>query len=177
MSFDNDETTPSTDSDLKQATHNRVKIIDYDKLKDYNDIDELLPKPKSAFILLYEHAPNQGHWTVVGRDVDDNYFHFCSYGSDVDEPLNWTPTNVRAGLGAGIKHLSRLFNGREVLYNSTPFQDENSDEATCGEFSAFIVNQILSGKPFEEALINLEKLKQPKTTYAKSIVNYFNNHQ
>ena len=175
MPFDSDITTPSTDSDLKQATHNRVQVIDYDDLAKYKDIDELLPKPKSAFILLYEDSPNSGHWTAVGRDVNDDYWFFCSYGSDVDEPLNWTPKSVRVGLGAGQKHLSRLFKGREVLYNSTPFQDENSDQATCGDFATFIVNETLRGVPFEDALNNLEDLKNEKhKNHSESIVDYWN---
>jgi len=174
MPFDTDTTTPSSDSDLRQATHNRVKIIDYDDLKDYNDIDELLPNTPDAFILLYEHEENSGHWVVVGKDVNNDYFFFCSYGSDVDEPLNWVPKSTRVQLGSGQKHLSRLFDGRPVMYNSTPFQDEKSDEATCGDFAAFIVNEILNHKPYEEALENLEKLKKSNETYAQSIVRYWN---
>lgn len=175
MPFDSDVTTPSTDSDMKAATHNRVQVLDYDNLAKYKDIDELLPKPKTAFILLYEDSPNSGHWTAVGRDVNNDYWFFCSYGSDVDEPLNWTPKTVRISLGAGIKHLSRLFKNREVLYNATPFQNENSDEAVCGDMATFIINETLRGVPFEDALDNLEDLKGPnEKSYAEAIVKYWN---
>ena len=173
MPFDNDETTPSTDGDLRQATHNRIKIIDYDNLANYNDIDQLLPNSKSSFILLYEDSPNSGHWTAVGRDVNNDYWFFCSYGSDVDEPLSWTPKITRIKLGAGQKYLSKILNGRNVLYNSTPFQNENSDEAVCGDFVAFVVNQNSEGVPFEEILNNIVSLKQPNTSYAKSIIDYW----
>ena len=175
MPFDSDITTPSTDKDLNIATHNRIKIIDYDGLQKYKDIDELLPHPKTAFILLYEDSPNSGHWTAVGRDIEDNYWFFCSYGSDVDEPLKWTPKNIRVQLGSGQKQLSRLFNGRDVMYNATPFQNENSDEAVCGEFATYIINQTLAGHTFEEALNNLERLKNNNSTYAQTIVDYWNN--
>jgi len=175
MPFDNDIETPSTDSDLRNATHNRIKIIDYDGLSKYNDIEELLPRPKTAFILLYEDSPNSGHWTAVGRDIDDNYWFFCSYGSDVDEPLKWTPKSTRVQLGAGTKYLSKLFNGREVLYNSTPFQNEDSDEATCGDFATFIVNQTLVGHTFQEALDSLERLKTDQKTYSHAIIDYWAN--
>lgn len=173
MPFDNDETTPSSDTDLRNATYNRVKIIDYDGLKNYSDIDELLPHPKSAFILLYEDSPNSGHWTAVGRDKNNNYWFFCSYGSDVDEPLNWVPINVRNKLGSGQKHLSRLFNNREVFYNQTPFQNEKSNEAVCGDFVAFIINKVLSGKTFEQSLNDLERIKKPNQTYAQAILDQF----
>ena len=175
MPFDTDITTPSTDSDLRTATHNRVKIIDYDGLSKYKDIDELLPRPKTAFILLYEDSPNSGHWTAVGRDIEDDYWFFCSYGSDVDEPLEWTPKSIRVQLGSGQKHLSRLFNGRPVLYNATPFQNENSDEAVCGDMATYIINQTLAGYTFPEALNNLENLKKPNhKTYAEGIIDYWN---
>jgi hypothetical protein len=173
MPFDNDITTPSSDSDIKNATHNRIKVIDYDGLAKYSDIDQILPNKKSAFILLYEDSPNSGHWTAVGRDIEDNYWFFCSYGSDVDEPLKWTPESVRVQLGSGSKYLSKLFNGREVLYNSTPFQDEHSDEATCGDFASFIINQTLAGHTFEEALENLENLRKPNESYSSAIVKYW----
>lgn len=174
MPFDNDVNTPSTDLDLKNATHNRIQIIDYDQLARYNDIDELLPNPKSAFILLYEHAPNKGHWTTVGRDVNNDYYFFCSYGSDMDEPLNWVNLQTRNKVGAGQKYLSKIFNGRPVLYNSTVFQDENTNEAVCGEFAAYVVNETLKGVPFENILQNLENIKEPRhKTYAESIVDYW----
>ena len=174
MVFDNDITTPSTDGDLRQATHNKIKIIDYDGLSKYNDIDQLLPHPKTSFILLYEDSPNSGHWTAVGRDVNDDYWFFCSYGSDVDEPLSWTPKSTRIQLGAGQKNLSKILNGRDVLYNSTPFQNENSDEAVCGDFVAFVVNQNSEGIPFDEILNNIEKLRKPNESYAKAIIGYWN---
>jgi hypothetical protein len=174
MPFDNDITTPSSDADLRNATNNRVKIIDYDSLSDYEDIDQLLTRTPDAFILLYEHAENSGHWTVVGKDINEEYFFFCSYGSDVDEPLSWVSQDTREKLGSGQKYLSKLFNGRDVLYNKTAFQDENTDQAVCGDMAAFIVNQIMKKKPFETALNNLEKLKLPNLTYADSIVRYWN---
>lgn len=171
MGFDDDITTPSTDGDLRQATHNKVKIIDYDGLAKYKDIDQLLPNPKSSFILLYEDSPNSGHWTACGRDVNDDYWFFCSYGSDVDEPLSWTPKSTRVQLGAGQKHLSRIFNDRKVLFNSTPFQNENSDEAVCGDFVAYVVNRNSEGIPFEDILNEIEEMKDK--TYANGIVNYW----
>lgn len=173
--FDKDITTPSTDGDLRNATHNKIKIIDYDGLAKYNDIDELLPYPKSSFILLYEDSQNSGHWTACGRDVNDNYWFFCSYGSDVDEPLTWTPKSTRIQLGAGQKYLSKILNGREVLYNSTPFQDENTNEAVCGDMVAFVVNQNREGIPFETILDNLQNLKKPyHKSYAHAIIDYWN---
>ena len=175
MVFDSDITTPSSDSDLRQATHNQVKIVDYDNLAKYNNIEQLLPNPKSSFILLYEHAPNTGHWTAVGRDINDDFWFFCSYGSDIDEPLEWTPKHTREQLGAGQKYLSKLFSNKNVMYNSTPFQDEKSDEAICGDMVAFVVNQNNKGVPFSDILDNLESLKKPHhQTYAHAIIDYWN---
>lgn len=177
MNFDDDITTPSTDGNIKHATSYKIDILDYDKLNNYNDVDEILPNIKTSIILLYEHAENSGHWTSIGRDINNDYWFFCSYGSDVDKPLEWVPKETREELGSGSKLLSKIFNGRKVLYNPIPFQREGTPEAVCGEFASYVAVKNNEGIPFDDILENIKEMKNKYKvkTYAEAILKYWLN--
>jgi hypothetical protein len=114
-----------------------ARIIKYSQLKNFNNIEELLPNEQSYCILLYESQPNSGHWTALMR-IDDNIEYFDSYGNKPDFPLTWSK-DINEALGQSIPYLSNLLDktSRDVYYNDFQYQKENKDVATCGRHCIF----------------------------------------
>ena len=65
----------------------KATIITYDELSNCKQIEDLLPKHKSYFILLYPvQSVSSGHWISVTRF--DKTIEYCdSYGEKPDAPL------------------------------------------------------------------------------------------
>ena len=71
-----------------------AKLIMFNELKKYKTIEQLLPKHKSYFILLYPvQSETSGHWVCLTR-FDKTIEYFDSYGNKPDVPLSWS-TNYK----------------------------------------------------------------------------------
>ena len=133
------EATPMGDNNIRQYLPN-ARVFTYKELADVSSIEELLPKPKDYFFLLYEHSPNVGHFVVVNRYIDngrDTICFFCSYGSKIDAPLYWNSPATNAKLGQSKPYLSELLrkSGKKLQYNNVQYQSKQSPVATCGAFA------------------------------------------
>lgn len=134
--------TPMGDDNIRKYLPN-AKILKYSELADIQDITQLLPQPKSYFFLLYEHAPNNGHWCSVNRYINngkDTIAFFCSYGSKIDAPLYWNSQGRNRELGQDRPYLSQLLRkaqqaGKNIEYNKVQYQSKKSPVATCGAFA------------------------------------------
>ena len=158
---------PMGDDDILKYFPN-AKILKYSELKNYNDITQLLPKNKSFFFLLYEHAPNNGHWIAVLRyrdddDGKDTIEYFCSYGTKIDEPLTWTSLDRRIQLGQDKPLLSMLLDKSpfKIVYNKVQYQSKKSGVATCGAYDTLRVGEMLRHntnlREFNEMLEEVKK--------------------
>lgn len=164
------EEDPLDDAELKQLLGN-PRILKYDQLKDYSSLEQLLPKRKDYVILLYLDAPNRGHWTAVIRDDNKVYF-FCSYGSQVDEPLSWVDCQTRMKLGVAVPFLTRLFNNDEKFdkyYSPAKYQnDDDTDINTCGRYIVLLLKEMKKNPNYnmEDFYKYLTKIKNKfKLTY------------
>jgi hypothetical protein len=133
------EATPMGDNNIRQYLPN-ARVITYKELADVSSIEELLPKPKDYFFLLYEHAPNVGHFVSVNRYIDngrDTICFFCSYGSKIDAPLFWNSPAKNQELGQNKPYLTNLLrkSGKKLQYNNVQYQSKQSPVATCGAFA------------------------------------------
>lgn len=134
--------TPMGDDNIRKYLPN-AKILKYSELADIQDITQLLPQPKSYFFVLYEHAPNNGHWCSVNRYINngkDTIAFFCSYGSKIDGPLYWNSQGRNKELGQDKPYLSQLLrkaqqSGKNIEYNKVQYQSKKSPVATCGAFA------------------------------------------
>ncbi|QIG59400.1 putative cysteine protease [Dishui Lake virophage 8] len=138
---------PMGDDDIKKYFPN-AKILKYSELRNYSDITQLLPKPKSFFFLLYERTLNVGHWVLVSRYKDngiDTIEFFCSYGSKIDAPLTWTPIGMRVQLGQDKPYLSMLLDKSKfrVIYNPVQYQSKKSKVATCGAYDTLRAGELV----------------------------------
>ncbi len=65
-----------------------AKIIKYAELRNFHEIDQLLPGEKDYCTILYEDRPNRWHWTTLLK-YNNLYVHFDSYGVKPDSELKW----------------------------------------------------------------------------------------
>ena len=77
------------DSDIRYYLGKDVPILKYSELSKYKMIEQLLPKHKSFFILLYPVTSEMsGHWTCMTR-FNNTIEYFDSYGGLPDSPFKW----------------------------------------------------------------------------------------
>ena len=131
------EASPISDSLIKQYLPD-TKIVMYNELPKYSNIEELLPTEKSHFVLMYQDSPNTGHWVGILR-LGNTIEMFDSYGNYPDKDLNWVDEKTRNKIGIDGKYLSRLFNKTKlkVVYNTEPYQGKGNEIATCGRHVIF----------------------------------------
>jgi len=96
-------------SDLKNIFDGELKIILYDKIKNYKHIDDLL-HPFNRVCILYNWEPCEGHWTCLFRGDDHKIYFFDSFGSMPDGKTNMgqIPKYLRYKFGMDYKFLTDL---------------------------------------------------------------------
>ena len=147
-----------SDTELKYYLPD-CNIKTYPELRNIKDIEELLPKNDSYFILLYLDTPNSGHWTTLKRFNNDIQY-FCSYGTYPDKQMNWYGKELRKELGESELYLTKLLNktGLNVNYNDVDYQNkDNLDIVTCGRHC---INFIKSKKDLKQYFRMMSKLKK-----------------
>lgn len=142
------EEQPMDDQDIRFYLPD-AKILKYTDLKNYNDINQLLPEPIDYVILLYLDAPNKGHWTALLKYHKFIEF-FDPYGLKPDSELKWVDCNTRIKLGTVIPFITRLFNkvkdNQIVVYNPFKYQKEKSDINTCGRHCVYRILKMIDYK-------------------------------
>ncbi len=131
--------TPLSDSKVREALGDDVKILKYSELKKYGSIDELLPAVNSFFICLLEEALNSGHWTACLR-LDKGLYYFNSYGQKYDTDLSVVPRCIRRILGEDRREFIRLFDGQKCEYNKTVLQGSKSQ--VCGRYCILAITMM-----------------------------------
>ena len=147
-----------SDTELKYYLPD-CNIKTYPELRNIKDIEELLPKNDSYFILLYLDTQNSGHWTTLKRFNNDIQY-FCSYGTYPDKQMNWYGKELRKELGESELYLTKLLNktGLNVNYNDIDYQNkDNLDIVTCGRHC---INFIKSKKDLKQYFKMMSKLKK-----------------
>ena len=147
-----------SDTELKYYLPD-CNIKTYPELRNIKDIEELLPKNDSYFILLYLDTPNSGHWTTLKRFNNDIQY-FCSYGTYPDKQMNWYGKELKEELGEDVLYLTKLLNktNLKVNYNDVDYQNkDNLDIVTCGRHC---INFIKSKKDLKQYFKMMQKLKK-----------------
>jgi hypothetical protein len=152
-------TQPLTDLDIKKYLPN-VKIISHQELKNYNSIDELLPKNRDVVIIIWESKKNFGHWTLLSKYIDEETHkptieYFDSYSYPINEPLKWIKDKSIDSTDYLIPLLKKAQNKYDIIYNDKAFQSERKDVATCGRHCICRAKSIIN---FNQSLSNYIKL-------------------
>jgi hypothetical protein len=145
MDLNDKVTLPLGDADIRGRLFDKsVKIIVYEDLANYKNIQQLLPRSKDAVIMLYQRKENYGHWVAILRNKNNIVF-FDPYGCRPDKQLLWTPKYLREQLNQKTPHLSHLLNscledGFKVSFNQTAYQKDENAVNTCGRHCVSVVN-------------------------------------
>lgn len=122
------------DYDIKRLLNNKIKILTYNQLKQYNDIYDIF-YPYGYFILLYMSKQNYGHWCCVLLHKDRIEF-FDPYGgnNEPDEQLEHINKQFKKQSNQDYPYLTKLLyeSGVPIEYNDHKFQRLASNIKTCG---------------------------------------------
>ena len=126
-----------TCSDIKYLLNNQVKIITYDQLKDYKNIESLLyPFNRVVILYVWKKSENKrhGHWIGLHVNNKNNIEVFDSFGNFVDDFLNKIDVKFRNENGENYRYLTNLLLKYKgvVEYNEKKLQNDKSN--TCGKW-------------------------------------------
>jgi len=137
-----------SDKDLKRMLgkdSKRCKIMLYEQLKGYDNLEALMPNEYDAVIILLQieapDAPKVGHWIAL-LNHGTHFEHFDSYGLDPDEELALTHEH---------SHMTDLIKNtkRRVESSSAKLQSKREAMNTCGRWAVVRVkNPALEKKEF-----------------------------
>ena len=129
---------PLSGNDLKSIFNNKIKIITYGELINYDTIEDLLyPYNRVCILYVWKKDPNPyGHWNCIFKNKYGNIEVFDSFGNWIDAFLNDVDKNFRKQNNQLYKQLSHLlYNSHyDVEYNNKKLQNDKS--STCGKWCA-----------------------------------------
>jgi hypothetical protein len=132
--------TNISDADLRRYFGDDAErnIVKYSELREYSDINALLPKDKAYKIILFENDYNTGHWILLMRYGKTIEF-FNSYGLKPNADFQFVSRIKNFFLGQDPDDLKRLLDrakvqGYDVIYNKTRFQRMARGINTCGRW-------------------------------------------
>lgn len=124
---------PLDDKELRAVLGRHAKIVPYHKLSQYRSIDELLPKPKDAAVILYENRLMDGHWIGITKNNGEISF-FDPYGEVIDKQLQYSKYSKERVVGEGDTSLRNLLSTSKlpVFFNDYKYQRDGMGVNTCG---------------------------------------------
>lgn len=146
-----------SDNDILNFLPN-CKIIKYNELSNYDNINNLLNSSK-FIIILYETKMNYGHWCCIFLNNKNNIEFFDSYGCIPDLQLKYIPTVFRKQNNELFPHLTWLLINcnNKIEYNNYKFQKNKKGINTCGRWC--VVRCILSDLNIDEFYKLFKKYK------------------
>jgi hypothetical protein len=126
------EGEPFSGADIMKLCDNETKVLKYGDLEQFNTIDELL-EPHNNAIILYETAPNYGHWCCVLKYGDTVEF-FDPYGMGIDQQRKHISPEFKKRSNQEYPWLSILLNKCDynLVENRHKLQKLENDISTCG---------------------------------------------
>lgn len=125
---------PLSDDQMRQLIP-QATVIKYSELSDVLKTERRLPLP---LVILYEVAPNQGHWVLVHR-TPEGIEHFDSYGYKPDQEFSFIPSSFRKRSGQQRRLLVQTLlslqsTGEKINYNQYKLQKDSPKISTCGRW-------------------------------------------
>lgn len=165
---------PLTDGDLERFLSGDTKnyVLKYSELKQYQDLEQLLPHHHSYKIILIEYEKNKGHWICLMR-YNNVIEIFNSFGTKHDEEDFVESNEVNYYLGQAYLHLNILIekeikeNNFTMLYNKIKFQKKSTQINTCGRH---VVNRLICLLHYNMSL--KKYIKFMKDSMEKTKLNY-----
>jgi len=126
--------TSLTEGDIKRYFPD-IETLKYSDLKNYSNIDELLPNDKDFKIILIEQEHHVGHWVCVMR-YGNTIEYFNPYGTKVDNDKKFIGKLRNALLGQEEDVLSEMMEKSpyKCIYSKKRFQKLRPEIQTCGRW-------------------------------------------
>jgi hypothetical protein len=126
-----------SDQEILNLTDNQCKVISYQDLEKYDNIDQVL-EPFGATVILYQEKKTYGHYTVLIKHSNTLLEIFDSLGLGLDKELEFSEYNKKRHGGRAIPHLSILIENSKykIEANLVQLQKDSKDINTCGKYSA-----------------------------------------
>jgi hypothetical protein len=172
ISLEELELEPLDDADIKYYLPDS-KIIVYSDLQNVNNIEDLLPRNNTYFILLYQlESKNSGHWAILSR-IDDVIEYFDSYGKPPDYPIKHWAIDQFKNIPHQLSHILDKTN-LIVVCNTICFQNMKiKNMSTCGAYAVMRALALVEyGSTLGQFNVLLQELKPPNLTYDELIVGY-----
>lgn len=148
---------PTTDDDLKDDLHGKVNIIEYHKLKQVKNIDDILKNDCCIFLIenTMRKNPPVGHWTCImkrkERDGSYTLSYFDSYGRKPDYKGYAQKNNGQ---------ITRLMVNSPYNLEYNPLNVQSKGYATCGRHC--VVRLIYKDRPLKEYMQFMKFFKNRK---------------
>ena len=146
--------------DLKNVLGQDLKIIKFQDLSKYNDIYQLLPKPKDYAVIFFtddiQNNTNIGHWTCITR-YKNNFEFFDSYGLKEEDELKFISKEKRQRFGESIDYLKHLLEPVKHSNNKYDYQSWDDGVSTCGRWCLLRIylfqNGVYTNKEFHNIIM------------------------
>lgn len=169
MNYENLKGKALSENDILRLIDGKANLMTYNQLQKCKTLDEALGKDK-ALVLLYEVAPNYGHWTCV-FDRNGTIEVFDSYGMYPDDEIDFVPKQFKKLNYKKLRYLSKLLyeSKKRIEYNEVPLQSDEEGISTCGRW--VIVRLIYRDVPQNKFADFFKKYDDPDllVTYATEI--------
>lgn len=173
MDYEKLKRTPLGDHEVSAYLNGNVKILKYNEIPNYRNIEELL-KPYDAVVILLETKFDFGHWICLKKTGDVISF-FDSYGDFPDQQKKFVNTKFLRDSGQKFNIICKMLDEASYKY-VIEFSDrclQNMDDlsiATCGLWCAVFIK---SGMLVEEFYDFIDSFGEKD--YDKVVVDIFYN--
>lgn len=125
-----------SDKDILKTFCNNVKILSYDELVKYNNLDELLYPHKAVIILYQLNNAYTGHWILLFEHPKDPQYieYFDPTGLVPDQLLKDKKTYKQQEHILSKLLLSKIKEGFNIVVNTFPYQKIRTGINTCGRW-------------------------------------------
>jgi hypothetical protein len=163
------EKKPLSDADLRRMLGKdraRCKVILYNELQKYTNMDELLPNEGQCVIVLLQietpGATPVGHWICM-LNHGSHYEHFDSYGLDPDEEL---------GLTHEQPYLTNIIKNTNKRVGTSSYRLQAKKEAvnTCGRWA---VTRVKHAELENPEFVKLIRAQHPIPDVAVTLMTQF----
>jgi hypothetical protein len=133
----NAEAYSLSDKEILNLTDGQCKVLLYQDLENFENIDQVL-EPYGATVILYQEKKSYGHYTVLIKHSNTLLEIFDSLGIGLDKELQFADYNKKRHGGVAIPHLTNLIEASnyKIEANLVQLQNDSRDINTCGKYSA-----------------------------------------
>jgi len=168
---------PLSGSDIKQALNNKVKLITYSDLMEYDNIFDVL-KPYNKVVILFETTARLiGHYTCLfkcnSEITGESIIFFDPYGMKPERELSFSPDWLLEVTNAKKNLLYRLFKQNEIpiRYNQHDLQKWSRKVSTCGRW---VIIRLMYDQYDENEFYQIFKKNSQKRYFDKIVVKLTN---